>query len=276
MKKKTLESYEIDAVLDAILFRYGYNFKNYSRSSVERRIEQRVRMSRLNHISDIIPKILHDKDFINEFLDDMSITVTDLFRDPAVFKAIRKRVIPKLRSYARLNTWHAGCATGEEAYSMAILLEEESLLKTTRIYATDFNNRSIAKAEKGIYHLDRIQQYTKNYLEAGGEKSFSDYYTTKYSYAKLNDALKKQITFANHNLTSDDVFAEMHIVLCRNVLIYFDRELQNIVLKLLANSLVPRGFLILGDKETLNFSTIKDDFEVVDSHLKIYRKKLFT
>lgn len=274
MMKKETQTFEINQLLDAIYFRYGYDFRNYAMASLERRVSNRVNLSGLDSVSDMIPKIMHDPDFFDLFLKDMSITVTEMFRDPYVFKKIRENVCNHLRTYSRINVWHAGCATGEEVYSMAILLEEEGLLKEAQIYATDFNNHSLNIAKKGIYPAEQMKLFTKNYIDAGGKASFADFYQAKYESVKIKESLKERITFANHNLMKDTVFAEMHLILCRNVLIYFDKELQNRVMDLFKDSLIHRGFLILGDKETIDFTSVKDAFEEHSKKEHIYRKKL--
>jgi chemotaxis protein methyltransferase CheR len=273
MKKIDTATFEINELLDAIYFRYGYDFRNYARASLERRIKNRCTHSKLNNISEMIPKIMYDSDFFDLFLKDMSITVTEMFRDPHVFQQIRSKVIPQLKTYSRINIWHAGCATGEEVYSMAILLEEEGLLKRTRIYATDFNNHSLEIAKKGIYPADKMKLFTKNYIDSGGKASFADYYQANYNSAMIRKSLKDNITFANHNLMKDQVFAQMNLIVCRNVLIYFNNELQNRTLTLFKESLVNRGYLVLGDKETINFTNVKNDFEECCSKERIYRKK---
>jgi len=274
MVNKKLQNFEIDIFLEAILLRYGYDFRDYARASLKRRIDNRLKQSRLKHVSEMVPRILYEEDFFENFLNDMSITVTGMFRNPEVFRAIRERIIPILHTYSRINIWHVGCATGEEVYSMAILLEEEGLLDKTRLYATDYNKRSLEKAKKGIYPADMMKQYTENYLQSGGKHSFSDYYWAKYDSVKIKESLKDRITFAHHNLMQDQAFAEMHLILCRNVLIYFDKPLQNKVLNLLRDSLAHRGLLIMGDKESISFTEVADDFSEFDSRLRIYRKKI--
>ncbi len=220
----------------------------------------------------MIPLVLHDQDFFESFLTDMSVTVTEMFRDPWVFKKIRDTVIPKLRTYSRINIWHAGCATGAEVYSMAILLQEEGLLDRCQIYATDYNNKSLSSAKKGIFPINLMKAYTNNYIESGGKSSFSDYYRTGYDSACMVKALRDRITFANHNLMNDGVFAEMNLVMCRNVMIYFDRNLQNRSLKLFSDSLVPRGFLVLGTQESLSYSDCNHEYESFESKERIYRR----
>ena len=270
---KPLRDIEVDCLLEAIHQRYGYDFRHYARASLKRRIDNCLIVSGLKHVSELIPKVLHDQAFFNEYLNFMSVTVTEMFRTPEMFKQLRKQVIPKLRTYSRINVWHAGCATGEEVYSMAILLHEEGLLERTQIYATDYNNQSLEKARAGIYPAEKMQQYTQNYLRAGGKGSFSDYYWANYNSAKMDKLLSQRITFAHHNLMCDQVFAEMHLVLCRNVLIYFDQTLQDRVLGVLGESLIRRGFLVLGDKESLKFSAQENAFDAFDEKLRIYRKR---
>ena len=272
VNKTDIRDFEINQLLEAILFRYGYDFRHYARASLERRIMTRVSLSNFSSVSEMIPAILHDADFFDLFIKDMSITVTEMFRDPSVHKEIHHSVCEQLRTYSRINIWHAGCATGEEVYSMAIMLEEENLLKRTRIYATDYNNHSLKIAKRGIYPAEKMKLYTQNYIAAGGKASFANYYQAKHGSAIMQESLKEHITFANHNLMKDQVFAEMHMVVCRNVLIYFDKELQNRVLNLFKDSLIHHGILVLGDKESLQFTTVVNDFEIFRKKERSYRK----
>jgi chemotaxis protein methyltransferase CheR len=209
---------------------------------------------------------------MERLLLDLSINVTAMFRDPAFYVAFRRDVIPALRTYPFLRIWHAGCSTGEEAYSMAILLEEENLYDRTRIYATDINEVVIRKAKEGIFPLDRMQEYTQNYLRAGGTRSFSEYYTAMYDGALFAPRLMRNIVFSQHNLVTDRSFAECNVILCRNVLIYFDRTLQQRVHSLFYESLPVYGYLGLGSKESLRFTGFEDNYEQVDRREKIYRK----
>jgi len=272
MKKSDIQEFEVNQLLETILFRYGYDFRNYARASLERRILERLHFSGLRSISEMIPKVMYEPEFFDQFIKDMSVTVTEMFRDPPVYMNIRKEICTQLRTYSRLNIWHAGCATGEEVYSMAILLEEEGLLKRSRIYATDYNEHSLEVAAKGIYPAEKIKLYTNNYLASGGKASFADYYQAKYGSAKMKESLKENITFANHNLVKDHFFAQMHLIMCRNVLIYFDRQLQDRVLSLFKESLIHRGFLVLGEKESLEFSQEKNSFEAYSKKERIYRR----
>ena len=268
---KELQRIEIELLLDSIFQRYGYDFRHYAKASLKRRITQYMQRVGFSHITDLISPILHDEAFFDGFLKVMSVTVTDMFRDPAFFESLRKEIIPVLKTYPYIKIWHAGCATGEEVYSLAILLKEEGLYERTQIYATDYNSHSLAVAKEGIYPLQRIQQYSDNYISAGGKKLFNDYYHARYGGAKMLEMLKKNVIFANHNLVSDGVFGEMQLVICRNVLIYFDQDLQNRVLTLLHNSLSPHGFLCLGSKESLKFSVIDKHFEAQVAEQKIYK-----
>lgn len=265
---------EIELFLEAIFLKYGYDFRGYSRAHIKRRIIHRVKMEGFENVSQMQHKILEDREFFQKVLSDFSINVTEMFRDPSFFYTVRKEVLPILKSYPHIKIWHAGCSTGEEVYSMAILLKEESCYKRSQIYATDFNDKVISKAREGIYSIDAIREYTLNYQNSGGAQSFSDYYIANYNYAILEQSLKEKIIFAAHNLTSDGVFGEMNMIVCRNVLIYFNKELQNKVIKLFYESLCHGGFLCLGSKESLRFTDYNEHFEPVVEGEKIYRKKL--
>lgn len=259
-------------LLEAVYHRYGYDFRHYARASLTRRINHLFQRSGLKHLSEMIPKVLHEELFFDQFLNHMSITVTEMFRDPYFFAAIREKVIPALRTYPFIKIWHAGCSTGEEVYSMAIALKEEEFYDRSQIYATDYNKKSLFIAQEGIYSISYMQQYIDNYNKAGGKCSLSDYCFAKYKSVKMSDSLKENITFAHHNLTTDGVFGEMNLIICRNTLIYFDRTLQDRVLNLFADSLCYGGFLCLGTKETLDFSTVKNQFETLSKREKIFKK----
>lgn len=274
MKKSEIEQIEIALLLEALFQRSGYDFRSYSQASIERRTRQFLSGSGCATISDMIPKVLRDEKLLSGLVQYFSISVTEMFRDPFVYKAIRCDVVPLLRTYPHIKIWHAGCATGEEVYSLAIMLKEEGLYDRATIYATDFNDSSLEKAKTGIYSIEAIKEATRNYQAAGGRSSFSEYYHSKYEAASMDSSLKRNITFANHNLATDSVFAEMHLVFCRNVLIYFNRDLQNRALGLFKESLVHGGFLCLGTKESLDFSDVSGSFEAVDKKAKIYKKKL--
>jgi chemotaxis protein methyltransferase CheR len=268
----TTEDIELNLLLQAVNLKYGYDFRNYSKAHLRRRIHQRLKLSKLNSVSELQGKILWEKDFFRIFLQDLSINVTEMFRDPDFYKAFREKVVPDLRTYAHIKVWHAGCSTGEEVYSLAILLKEENLLNKTQIYATDFNKNVLEKAKQGIYGKRDMELYAQNYKQAGGQGELSDYYTSKYGSVLFDKSLSKNIVFADHNLVTDGVFAEVNLVFCRNVLIYFDKVLQNKVLGLFSESLTKRGFLCLGTKESLRFSDFENKYAVIDNKMKIYKK----
>lgn len=264
---------EVRLLLEAIYQMYGYDFRSYSKASVKRRVQHRLGMSGLENISQMIEKVVHDKEFFVGLLNDMTVNVTEMFRDPWFYKAFREEVIPRLKTYPFIKIWHAGSSTGEEIYSMAILLTEEGLYERTQVYATDIDKVVLEKARKGIYPLASFKQYSENYLKAGGKAKLSDYYTAKYDSVIMDQRLKKNIVFADHDLATDQVFGEMQVVVCRNVIIYFDRELQRRVFSLFRDSLDLGGILCLGSKETMRFSGCEEEFEVLVKESRIYRKK---
>ena len=267
---------EIELLLEALYRKHGYDFRNYGKAHIKRRVLHRLAASGLNYVSDLQHKLIYDDNFLKLLLDDLSITVTEMFRDPDFYKAVRQEVFPILKTYPFFKIWHAGCATGQEVYSMAIMLQEEGLLDRAQIYATDFNNIALKKARDGIYPVDKIKEYTQNFQRAGGKSSFSDYYTARYDSVILDQSLKKNIVFADHNLVTDSVFAEVNMIVCRNVLIYFNKNLQERVFSLFEQSLIPGGYLCLGSKENLRFSNIFRNFEVENDKEKIYKKQYQT
>ncbi len=267
------EDVEVHLFIEAMYLKYGYDFRNYSRAHMKRRIKNRLGLSRFNSISEMQHELLSNKDFFNKILPDFSINVTEMFRDPDFFAYLRREVVPLLKTYPQLKIWHAGCSTGEEVYSMAILLKEEGLFDRSQIYATDFNEKVLELAKDGIFPLEVIKDYTKNYIESGGKESFSDYYIAKYDSIIMDQSLKKNIIFAQHNLVTDQVFGQMHLVICRNVMIYFDNALQTRVIKLFDESLRPGGILCLGTKESLKTGN-ENNFDVCEKKLKVYRKKM--
>ncbi len=271
MKHRDVKNIEIDLLLEGILQMYGYDFRHYARASLKRRINSFLSDLQLKNVSELQAILLHQRPTFNNFILNMSITVTEMFRDPKFYLAFKKHVIPVLKTYPYFKVWHAGCATGEEVYSMAIVLYEAGILDKATLYATDFNPDAIEKAKNGIYPVDHIKRYTENYMAAGGESDFSQYYHAKYGSAKINDFLKKRITYSNHNLVTDASFGEMNVILCRNVLIYFNAELQDRVLNLFKNSLCHLGHLCLGSQESLSCTAIQNDFTQVDKKGKIYR-----
>ena len=268
----TNENIEIRLLLDAIYQRYGYDFRNYSKASIKRRLKHNLAKSKLPNFSTMQHRVIYDANFFGSLLLDLTVNVTEMFRDPSFYRSLRKNVIPILKTYPNIKIWHAGCSTGEEVYSMAILLKEEGLLDRTQIYATDIDEKVLKIAKEGIYPIDHIKAYTENYQKAEGKKSFSDYYMARYDAAIIKQPLKKNIVFTNHNLVTDSVFGEFHLIVCRNVLIYFNKELQNRVLELFNNSLIRRGILALGSKETVQFSTSSHIFSEFDKKEKIYQK----
>lgn len=264
---------EIKLFLEAIYLKYGYDFRDYSKAHIKRRVINRLYLSGLNSISEMQNRVIYDQSFFNTVLHDFSINVTEMFRDPSFYRAIREKVIPILKTYPFIKIWHAGCSTGEEVYSMAILLKEEGLLNKAEIYATDFNEIVLQKAKEGTYSIENIKEYTYSYHQSGGREVFSNYYTVKYNSVIFDQSLKKKIIFADHNLVTDGVFGEMNLIICRNVLIYFNKELQNHVIKLFYDSLCNGGILGLGSKESLRFSRHDDKFETYIEEEKIYRRK---
>jgi len=274
MNSDDIEKIELELFLEAIHYRYHYDFRHYARASVRRRARHILNKSGYKHLSDLIPLLLHDEQFASKAIYDFSITVTEMFRDPDFYRAVRQVVTPYLKTFPFIKIWVAGCATGEEVYSLAILLQEEGLYNRVKIYATDFNDIALKKASDGIYPLKDVQQYTANYQKSGGTGSFSDYYHAEYNSAIMDQSLKSNIVFSNHNLVTEGSFSEVQVIFCRNVLIYFDRSLQNWVLNTFAGSLSRSGFLCLGTKETLEFSAIYDQFKVVDAQRRIYQKKI--
>ncbi|NQU88020.1 MAG: protein-glutamate O-methyltransferase CheR, partial [Mariniphaga sp.] len=253
---------EVELLLQAVHQMYGYDFRNYSKAHLKRRILHRLKLIGLNTVSELQNKVLWEKNFYRTFLQDLSINVTEMFRDPPFYKILREKVIPVLSTYAHIKVWLAGCSSGEEVYSLAILLNEENLLSRTRIYATDFNKNVLELAKQGIYKKQDMELYESNYNKSGGKGKLSDYYTSKYGSVMFDKSLSKNVVFADHNLVTDSVFAEVNMVFCRNVLIYFDKILQNKVLSLFNNSLSNKGFLCLGTKESIRFTDQETSFSV--------------
>ncbi|WP_081798154.1 CheR family methyltransferase [Neobacillus dielmonensis] len=267
-----LQQIEINLLLDGLYQLYGYDFRGYVRSSLTRRILYRMKAERLPTITALLEKVLHDQGYLERLLNDLSIRMTEMYRDPSFFAAFREQVVPLLRDLPEIRIWHAGCATGEEVYSMAILMLEEGLAAKTRIYATDMNEKALLAAQKGAFPLKKMQQYTKNYLKAGGKKSFSEYYTTDHQYAYFRPNLNKNLTFAQHNLVTDGSFNEFHVILCRNVMIYFDNTLQQQVHTLIHNSLADGGFIGLGSKESILYMPKNIKYQEFNPQERIYRK----
>jgi chemotaxis protein methyltransferase CheR len=267
-----LERVEIELLLEGVYRHYGFDFRSYAFTSIRRRLWKRVEAERLSSISELQAVVLHQPDAMERLLLDLSVSVTSMFRDPGFYEVFRSEVVPLLRTYPFIRIWHAGCSTGEEVYSTAILLEEEGLLDRTRIYATDINDAVLQQARSGIFPLNRMQEYTDNYIRAGGKRSFSEYYTAKYDGALFSPSLTRNVVFSPHNLVTDRSFSEFNVIFCRNVLIYFDRSLQNHVHALFYESLVMFGILALGSKESLRFSQFEPCYEKLHPREKLYRK----
>jgi chemotaxis protein methyltransferase CheR len=267
-----LERMEVELLLEAIYRHYGFDFRSYAFASLRRRLWKRITAEGLSTVSALQDRVLHDQPVMERLLMDLSITVTAMYRDPQFYVAFRQHVIPLLRTYPFIRVWHAGCSTGEEVYSMAILLQEEGLYDRARIYATDINEAVLRRAREGIFPLERMQEYTENYIRAGGTRSFSEYYTARYDGALFNPALLRNVVFSQHNLVTDRSFSEFNVILCRNVLIYFDKSLQTRVHGLFYESLAKFGVLGLGSKETLRFSKFEDRYDQLAPPEKLYRK----
>lgn len=266
------EALEIDFLLEAIYRLSGFDFRKYNRSSISRRIHNRMNINGIETITGLLEKVIHEEDFLEKMLNDFSINVTEMFRNPSFFKTFRNEVVPILREYPEIRIWHAGCATGEEVYSMAILLEEEGLKDKTVIYATDMNEQVLEKASIGAFPIEKMQAYTKNYMLAGGNYAFSEYYKADHQYAYFHPSILENIIFAQHNLVTDQSFNEFHVIICRNVLIYFTTQLQEQVQHLFYESLSPQGFLGLGDKETLRFSQVMENYKEIAVNERIYQR----
>jgi chemotaxis protein methyltransferase CheR len=269
---KELERVEIELLLEGIYRHYGFDFRSYAYSSLKRRVWKRIDTEGLSRVSELQDRVLHDPSMMEKLLLDLSINVTAMYRDPGFYAAFREKVVPTLRTYPFIRIWHAGCSTGEEVYSMSILLEEEGLYERSRIYATDINELVLQRARAGIFPLEKMQEYTQNYVRAGGTRSFSEYYTALYDGALFNTSLTRNVVFSQHNLVTDGSFAEFNVIVCRNVMIYFDRKLQNRVHRLFYDSLGRFGVLALGSKETLRFTDFEDKYEVIDAREKIFRR----
>ncbi|MHB8783701.1 MAG: CheR family methyltransferase [Desulfobacteria bacterium] len=272
-EKKTLREIEVSLLLEGIHRRYGYDFRDYAPASLRRRISKCVADEKVRSVSGLQAKILHDPHCMERFLNTVSISVTSMFRDPELYLSFRKNAVPQLRNLPFLRVWHVGCATGEEVYSMAILLQEEGLLEKCRLYATDISGALLEQARAGIFPAERMKEYTANYQKAGGAGTFSEYYTARYDHVILKGDLKKNIVWSQHNLATDASFNEFHVILCRNVMIYFNNSLANKVHRLLLESFAPRGYLCLGARESLRFTAFEEEYEAVDEKQRVYRRK---
>ncbi|PTX21129.1 CheR-type MCP methyltransferase [Pontibacter mucosus] len=263
---------EVEALIEEIHTQYGYDFSGYARASVYRRIKRFLGQKHLQSVDALREKLFSDSFFFENFLQEVTVNVTEMFRDATFFLSLRENVLPLLSTYPFIKIWDAGCSTGEELFSLAILLEEEGLLGRTKIYATDINQKVLLQAKEGIFSASNMAAYTSAYYAAGGKREFSSYYTSNYGSVKFSSHLVKNVVFYPHNLATDSSFNEFHLIICRNVLIYFNRQLQDRVLRLFDESLVSLGYLGLGKKETLIMSSISGNYVAVDKNNRIYRK----
>lgn len=263
---------ELSLLLNEIVEEYGYDFTSYSTASVKRRISRLFILDHFKTFGEFRARVLKDKTYIKRFVEEITVNVTEMFRDPGFYKLLRTQVLPVLATYPFVRIWHAGCSTGEEVYSMAILLKEAGIMHKSLMYATDINPGVLDQVVKGIYPLRNLKLYSENYILSGGKADFSSYYTAKYDLAKFDDELKSKMIISTHNLVSDRSFNEFQLIICRNVLIYFNKSLQDNVLELFDNSLEPRGYLALGSKEQIKFASISKKYEQLDSKEKVWRK----
>jgi chemotaxis protein methyltransferase CheR len=266
------EALELQLLLEGVYRQYGFDFREYAPASLKRRVWRRVQAEHAGTIAGLLERVLHDADVMERLLLDLSINVTSMFRDPTFYNAFREKVVPFLKTYPFTRIWIAGCSTGEEVYSLAILLQEEAVYDRTRIYATDINEAVLERARDGVFPLDKMQEYTGNYIRAGGKRSFSEYYLAKYEGALFDRTLTDNVVWAPHNLVQDRSFNTFNVILCRNVMIYFDRALQTRVHQLFYDSLERFGILALGHKESIRFTGIENAYEELDAYERLYRK----
>jgi len=262
---------DVDILLNDLLDQYGYDFTDYSMASLKRRVNRLFAIDKFPSFAEFRFRLKNDEHYLKRFVEEITVNVTEMFRDPSFYKTLRSDVLPILSTYPLIRIWHAGCSTGEEVYSMAILLKEANLLHKSLLYATDINPDVLERARKGIFPLMNMKQYSENYILSGGTQDFSTYYTAKYDHAKFDVDLSAKMIFATHNLASDRSFNEFQLILCRNVMIYFEKELQDRVLLLFDGSLEQLGFLGLGSKETIRFSPISGHYQQLNKE-KIWRK----
>ena len=271
-QKLDLEAIEIKLLAEGIYQHYGFDFRDYSQPSLKRRIFKRIYAEGLSTVSGLLEKVLHDPACMERLLLDLSINTTSMFRDPTFYLAFRQKVVPLLRTYPFVRIWHAGCSTGEEVYSMAILLHEEGLIDRCRIYATDINEAVLQRAKEGIFPINTMKENTSNYIAAGGSGTFSEYYVAKYDYAIFRPTLRENVVFAQHNLVTDASFNHFNVIFCRNVLIYFNGTLQERVQKLFLDSLENFGILGLGKKETIRYTSVADCYDTLDAEERLFRR----
>ena len=263
---------ELDIFINELFDSYGYDFSNYARASLKRRVNRLMAIERFPSFAEMLYKVKNDAGYYNHVVQELTVNVTEMFRDPEMYKTIREQLLPVLATHPFIRIWHAGCSTEKEVYSMTIILEEANILHKSLLYATDLNAVVLDNINKGIFPLTHMKQYSENYIASGGKKDFSDYYTAKYEWAKFHERLRSKMVVATHNLVSDRSFNEFQIIMCRNVLIYFDKVLQDKVLTLFDNSLEKLGYLILGSKENLRFSAIASKYVQMANKEKIWRK----
>ncbi|MET0225266.1 MAG: CheR family methyltransferase [Dokdonella sp.] len=273
MARPDIEDVEVELFVRALQLRHGYDFSRYAPASFKRRVLNLASHSGCRTITELTSRLLREDALVPEVIAGLSVPVSEMFRNPSVFRALRDEVFPVLDSYPIINIWQAGCAFGQEVYSLAILLEEAGLYERCQIFATDFSDAALVRAQEGIFPTRDARAYSENYLAAGGRRSLSDYYHARYEFMKLDERLQRNVTFANHNLVCDGVFCEAHLILCRNVLIYFTDVLQDHALSLFRDSLVRNGFLCLGNRENIDFASSARHFSAVNARERIYRKQ---
>lgn len=272
MQQVEMKDEWLDGFLRDVLETHGYNFVNYARPSLKRRLNRLLALDRFSSLDAFKAKVLGDESYFRHFVEEVTVNVTEMFRDPAFYQLLRKEVLPAIAHAPLIRIWHAGCSTGEEVFSMAILLKEAGLLQRSLLYATDINPAVLEKVRKGIFPLRFMKQYSENYIQSGGSQDFSQYYTAKYDLAKFGEDLIRRMVISPHNLATDRSFNEFQLILCRNVLIYFDKDLQNKALQLFDDSLETGGFLALGTKESLRYSTISAKYRQLPQRLRIWKK----
>lgn len=267
-----IDEVEVDLLLEGVYRVSGFDFRNYARSSIRRRLQRRVVEEGVATVSGLQEKVLHDQRCLSRLLVELSVNVTSMFRDPSFFAVLRSKVVPLLRTYPFIRAWIAGCSTGEEAYSLAVLLHENGLYERSRIYATDINEEVLDRARAGAFSIEKMKEYTANYIAGGGTRAFSEYYTAEGVSVRFHQSMRRNMVFAQHNLVSDRSFNEFNLILCRNVMIYFDKVLQGRVHSLLHDSLAPFGVLGLGHMESVRFSSHEACYQAIDPVEKLYRR----
>ncbi|WP_129716857.1 protein-glutamate O-methyltransferase CheR [Pedobacter sp. SYP-B3415] len=272
MTSPSITDEQLEFLLSDLLEWYGYDFTDYTRASLKRRVNRLFGLDKFVSFAEFRYQLQTDPIYFKRFVEQITVNVTEMFRDPGFYSALRREVLPNLNTYPVIRIWLAGCSTGEEAYSMAILLHEHNMLHKTLIYATDLNPAVLERASRGTFPLAYMKQYSENYIGSGGKNDFSSYYTANYNNAKFDDHFRSKIIFSTHNLVSDHSFNEFQLILCRNVLIYFERNLQGKVLELFDSSLENLGYLALGSKETIDFTSIAKTYKRIPGE-KIWRKR---